>query len=241
MKSFSLAIVALSSATFVSALNHLPVVHSPRHPSAEVDSAPANTTSPEMETFILPDTFTIGMMGLSDNDYGAQNIHHVEGPDGRMIKRGTIALDDAEGSWGVTRSVKRMAKMAKGLVKRGSLPSKVEITWYSGNDLKNPGCQNKSKWQPNDSTLIFATKESSSVKCGAFYKLCTSNKKKCVTVRKWDFCEACELNHIDLSPAAFNKLYAASVGEVNGVLATSASTPNPYTSSDTKLYGPKTQ
>jgi len=114
----------------------------------------------------------------------------------------------------------------------------VVVTWYTGHDLENPSCWNKSVWTPTDESHACAVTLdgwSDKPKCLEFLELCLG--KKCVFVRVVDTCAGCApgSKHVDLTKAAFTALGSLDVGIMN-VKMRKATTPKKW---DTKLYGPK--
>lgn len=186
-------------------------------------------------------------------EYGATDVEEYgeglqkRGVLSRDTKRGVVEMGRGDGGalGFVRRAVKGAGEMVK-KVKRGSSWS-VVITWYNGNDLKNPSCGNKSKWTPTDKSMIFARtiKWSGGPNCGDFVLIChKTNKKKCVYVREWDTCGGCtpDIPHMDLTTGAFAKLYDLDVGLVTGIVAKKVSQPfTTWGTAQNNAYGPKTQ
>jgi hypothetical protein len=110
----------------------------------------------------------------------------------------------------VVASIKGVAdKVWKGLKGIGKKQD-ATITWYTGNDLKNPSCWANTKWAPTDKSFAAAlTMEgwTTRPKCFKFLELC-NGPKKCVFVRVIDTCAGCKKGsrHIDLTRAAFGAL-----------------------------------
>lgn len=148
----------------------------------------------------------------------------------QMVKR------DIPGTMG------RHFKRAQELVKRMS----VKITWYTGHDLLNPSCAQTSGWAPSDSSLAAAVTIQWAGKpgCGKFVKIAHKTKPKVtVVVRIVDSCGGCAADsaHIDLTQAAFQKLYNLDVGQVEGLKAKIVKAPkgHKWTQKDINTYGPK--
>jgi len=102
---------------------------------------------------------------------------------------------------------------------------RVKITWYTGHDLLNPACIPESaNWAPTDESHVAAVTIDwpGKPQCGNFVKIQhATNKKKHVIVRVVDSCGGCPPGepHIDLTKAAFEKLYDEDVGMVEGLKA----------------------
>lgn len=114
----------------------------------------------------------------------------------------------------------------------------VVITWYTGHDLENPSCWDKSVWTPTDDSHICAVTLNGwtdKPKCFDFLELCAG--KKCVFVRVIDTCAGCAAGskHVDLSKSAFTALGSLDTGTMN-VQMRKATKPKTWNS---KLYGPK--
>ncbi|KDR83851.1 hypothetical protein GALMADRAFT_236271 [Galerina marginata CBS 339.88] len=139
---------------------------------------------------------------ISDNDMeGVSNHRRSSQSKGKPGIGGTIS--------GVLGSV---IQGLKGIGK--SEP--VTITWYTGQDLKNPSCWADGNWAPTDQSFACAlTMEgwTTRPKCFKFLEVCQS-PKKCVFVRVVDTCAGCApgSKHIDLTRAAFGQLADYDVG-----------------------------
>ncbi|KAF9263505.1 hypothetical protein L218DRAFT_835465, partial [Marasmius fiardii PR-910] len=97
----------------------------------------------------------------------------------------------------------------------------VTITWYTGEDLKNPSCWLQSVWAPTDKSFVCAvTLEGWTDKpqCFKFLELC-NGPDKCVFVRVVDTCAGCEKGsrHVDLTKAAFAALADLDTGRLEDV------------------------
>jgi len=164
-------------------------------------------------------------------------VDYDEDQENEREKRGSVKLElGSDGSWELAKRSDELRK-----VKRGSMTN-GQATWYSDGDLKNPGCWNKSRWQPGNNSKVCAFQESSKfAKCGQFVKLC--NGKKCTVCRKWDFCASCNSKHVDLGPAAFKELGPLDEGVINKL--TISTTSQPFPNSQWKKYmtqyGPQNQ
>ncbi|KAI5476166.1 hypothetical protein MNV49_000327 [Pseudohyphozyma bogoriensis] len=119
------------------------------------------------------------------------------------------------------KSVAKKAKQAKSSVRLRIATSIAKfsavITWYTGHDLLNPYCAQKSGWTPTDQSMIAAVTEQwgkSRPACGSFLNLKTPGSTKSIVVRVVDLCGGCAPGsaHVDLSIAAFKALYALDVG-----------------------------
>ncbi|KAG8912035.1 hypothetical protein FRC01_005335 [Tulasnella sp. 417] len=94
----------------------------------------------------------------------------------------------------------------------------VIITWYTGQDLKNPSCWPQSKWAPTDESFACAlTLEGwdSKPDCFKFLELC-NGPSKCIFVRVVDTCAGCKKGskHVDLTKAAFSQLADLDTGKL---------------------------
>ncbi|KAM0750999.1 hypothetical protein T439DRAFT_223550 [Meredithblackwellia eburnea MCA 4105] len=136
--------------------------------------------------------------------------------------------------------------LAKRIVKRAT-NFKAVITWYTGKDLLNPYCADASGWTPTDNSMIAAVTEKwgpGRPACGSYLQLCTLTGKACIVVRVVDLCGGCApgVNHVDLSIAAFKKLYALDIGLVKGIKVKTLSGPpvstKKWTARLKALYGP---
>jgi len=154
--------------------------------------------------------------------YGRNNTKHdlstVETPRGRLARRSKKSGGGSIGSaiqHAVDAALKGIGKIEQ-----------VTITWYTGNDLKNPSCWDKSVWAPSDDSFACAvTLEgwANRPKCFKFLELC-NGPKKCIFVRVVDTCAGCAKGskHVDLTKAAFEALATLDQGtlDVNMRLAT---------------------
>ncbi|KAF8312259.1 hypothetical protein DL93DRAFT_2149493 [Clavulina sp. PMI_390] len=117
----------------------------------------------------------------------------------------------------------------------------VIITWYSGNDLKNPSCWSDSVWTPTDESFICAlTLEgwTNRPKCFSFLELC-NGPSKCIFVRVVDTCAGCAVgsHHVDLTQSAFSKLANLDTGVLNVNMRAAQLPANVVW--NTALWGPK--
>ncbi|PLW51498.1 hypothetical protein PCANC_00705 [Puccinia coronata f. sp. avenae] len=102
---------------------------------------------------------------------------------------------------------------------------RVVITWYTGHDLLYPACFSESdNWAPTDDSMVAAVtiEWPGKPKCGAFVRIQHGSKKhKSIVVRIVDSCAGCATGsaHLDLTKAAFEKLYDEDVGMVEGLKA----------------------
>jgi len=115
----------------------------------------------------------------------------------------------------------------------------VIITWYTGNDLKNPSCWETSVWTPTDDSFACALTLdgwTTRPKCFSFLELC-NGPKKCIFVRVVDTCAGCAKGskHVDLTKAAFTKLAPLGQGLLNVQMRLST----PPKTWDINLWGPK--
>ncbi|EIW82399.1 hypothetical protein CONPUDRAFT_54045 [Coniophora puteana RWD-64-598 SS2] len=86
----------------------------------------------------------------------------------------------------------------------------VAITWYTGQDLKNPSCWSNGHWTPSDKSMVGAvTLEGwkSKPECLKFVQIC-NGPEKCIFVRIVDTCAGCAKGsrHVDLTKNAFTQL-----------------------------------
>ncbi|KIY46631.1 hypothetical protein FISHEDRAFT_66390 [Fistulina hepatica ATCC 64428] len=93
-----------------------------------------------------------------------------------------------------------LAKVLQSIQPQGK-PEPIKVTWYTGNDLKNPSCWPNGKWSPTDASFIAALSEDG--KGGL--QLCNT-PQKCTFARVGDTCAGCKEKHIDLTRAAFGHL-----------------------------------
>ncbi|WAQ91330.1 hypothetical protein PtA15_14A213 [Puccinia triticina] len=121
----------------------------------------------------------------------------------------------------------------------------TKITWYTGHDLLNPYCAQKSGWTPTDSSLIIAVTQEWKMrpKCGDFFELVVVDKNvgqvgKSVIARVVDLCGGCapQVAHADLSKAAFTRLFNLDVGVVSGLAMRKVAPPKKW---NVALYGPR--
>lgn len=94
-----------------------------------------------------------------------------------------------------------------------------KLTWYNGNDLKNPACGGN---DPNDNSYIVAVSEKDSPwKCGDKLKLINNGNNKSVNVKVVDYCKACESDpskHIDATIGVYKELgIKLTLGEAKNV------------------------
>ncbi|KAM0790054.1 hypothetical protein ACM66B_005382 [Microbotryomycetes sp. NB124-2] len=121
------------------------------------------------------------------------------------------------------------------------------ITWYTGQDLKNPSCGRTSGWTPTDNSLVTAPTlqwGANRPPCGAFIQLRAPNSNRAVIVRVWDSCGGCapHVPHLDLSTRAFKALYPIDVGKVKGVQWSYVGQPfKKWGRQQVAMYGPKKQ
>ncbi|KAH8917360.1 hypothetical protein BT69DRAFT_671685 [Atractiella rhizophila] len=164
--------------------------------------------------------------------------------DGRELQYGLMdEFESLESHSPVARSIARKKSMLRTLVRRASdvmngAVVKSRITWYSGQNLRNPYCWQQSKWQPTDSSMIAAVTLGwkNGPDCGTFITLTDPKSKKSVLVRVVDMCASCSGPWADLSKSAFKKLFSLDVEQVDGLLMKKVSPPKEW---DTKKYGPK--
>ncbi|ESK97652.1 secreted protein [Moniliophthora roreri MCA 2997] len=107
-------------------------------------------------------------------------------------------------------SVSGAVSGVKNALKATGKSEEVTITWYTGNDLRNPSCWSENVWTPTDESFICAlTQEGwiSKPECFKFLELC-NGPRKCVFVRVVDTCQGCApgSKHVDLTKAAFSAL-----------------------------------
>ncbi|PLW30279.1 hypothetical protein PCANC_23356 [Puccinia coronata f. sp. avenae] len=121
----------------------------------------------------------------------------------------------------------------------------TKITWYTGHDLLNPYCAQKSGWTPTDNSMIIAVTQEwkQRPKCGDFFELTVVDKHsgqvgKSVIARVVDLCGGCapQVAHADLSKAAFTKLFNLDVGVVSGLAMRKVAPPKKW---NKDLYGPR--
>ncbi|SCZ88431.1 BZ3500_MvSof-1268-A1-R1_Chr10-2g02955 [Microbotryum saponariae] len=153
-----------------------------------------------------------------------------------------------------SKKSKKSSKKSKSKKKKTSTSSSggdvpPDATWYTKKDLLNPSCGRKSHWTPTDRSLVVAPTERWAHRpaCGSFLRITAPGSKKSVVVRVWDTCGGCAPNvpHVDLTIAAFTKLWPQAVGLVKGVhvqvLSGPPFNPTKWDSHMVALYGPKTQ
>ncbi|WAR57440.1 hypothetical protein PtB15_8B487 [Puccinia triticina] len=111
---------------------------------------------------------------------------------------------------------------------------KVVITWYTGHDLLFPSCfPDDANWAPTDDSMVAAVtiEWPGKPKCGSFVRIHHHSKKsKSIVVRIVDTCAGCPPGqpHLDLTKAAFEKLYDEDVGMVAGLKAKVIPCPSKY-------------
>ncbi|MBW0486221.1 hypothetical protein O181_025936 [Austropuccinia psidii MF-1] len=129
------------------------------------------------------------------------------------------------------------------MIKGATIP--VVITWYTGHDLLNPYCAQRSKWTPTDNSLVIAVTQvwSNRPQCGDFFELKVKGKHTgqtgvSVIARVVDLCGGCppEVPHADLSKAAFTRLFNLDVGLASGLAMRKVSPPKKWNDA---LYGPR--
>lgn len=232
MKSFSIVALSFSLYPIISAASSSSETNVlPTYSNSSQEVTHYDTSNQSEEGWI---DITPGLLIYNGDQSGYQVEFDQENENLQGKKRGLIQLEQSNGAWEIAkRSVGNVFRK----VKRGSM-SGVEGTWYAGSDLKNPGCWQKSHWQPNDNTHVCALQESSNfAACGAFIQLCY--KKKCTYCRKVDFCASCKKDHIDMSPGAFKALASLDVGVIEGMTAKTVKQPfSKWTSTQTNMYGP---
>ncbi|KAH9452874.1 hypothetical protein MJO28_008209 [Puccinia striiformis f. sp. tritici] len=126
---------------------------------------------------------------------------------------------------------------------------RVVITWYTGHDLLFPACfADSDNWAPTDDSMVAAVtiEWPGKPKCGAFVKIQHgSDPKKSILVRIVDSCGGCAPGkpHIDLTIAAFEKLYPQDTGMVENLKAKVVSCPahieENWTQDIIDRFGPK--
>lgn len=115
--------------------------------------------------------------------------------------------------------------MKSSLRRRAQRAMRVVITWYTGHDLLYPSCfSDQDNWAPTDESMVAAVtiEWPGKPKCGSFVKIQHKSKKqKFIVVRIVDTCAGCASGsaHLDLTKAAFQKLYDEEVGIVEGLKA----------------------
>jgi len=137
-------------------------------------------------------------------------------------------------SGGIGSAVNTVAKM-EGI----GAAETVKITWYSGDDLKNPSCWANPGWAPTDSSFACALTLEGWVGhpgCLHFLELC-NGPDICVFVRVVDSCAGCAkgTKHVDLTKAAFEALADLNLGVLR-VQMRIATDPDKWFES---LWGPK--
>jgi len=122
--------------------------------------------------------------------------------------------------------------MKSSLRRRARKAMRVVITWYTGHDLLYPSCfSDQDNWAPSDESMVAAVtiEWPGKPKCGSFVRIQhKTNKHKSVVVRIVDTCAGCAAGsaHLDLTKAAFQKLYDEEVGMVEGLKAKVIPTPS---------------
>ncbi|OAV92490.1 hypothetical protein PTTG_06392, partial [Puccinia triticina 1-1 BBBD Race 1] len=151
----------------------------------------------------------------------------------------TKAISKAKGLSALLNSNQPQLDVMKGAI------IQTKITWYTGHDLLNPYCAQKSGWTPTDSSLIIAVTQEWKMrpKCGDFFELVVVDKHvgqvgKSVIARVVDLCGGCapQVAHADLSKAAFTRLFNLDVGVVSGLAMRKVAPPKKW---NVALYGPR--
>lgn len=168
----------------------------------------------------------------------------------RDVLRREVELDlneRGEISWPANfDDVSRLAKRAKRkAVKKTSRKFSAFITWYTGKDLQNPYCADRSGWTPTDSSMIAAVTLNwgkNRPACGSYLALKAPNGRS-VVVRLVDMCGGCKpgVPHVDLSQSAFKALYGLGVGKVGNVKVSVLGHPpvaSSYNAKHKNKYGP---
>ncbi|EFP75439.2 hypothetical protein PGT21_004596 [Puccinia graminis f. sp. tritici] len=157
----------------------------------------------------------------------------------KLPKYNPKALSKSKGLQTLLNPTHPQLDVAKGAI------IQTKITWYTGHDLLNPYCAQKSGWTPTDSSLIIAVTQEwkQRPKCGDFFEITVVDKHagqvgKSVIARVVDLCGGCapERAHADLSKAAFTKLFTLDVGVVSGLAMRKVAPPKKW---NVALYGPR--
>ncbi|THV08657.1 hypothetical protein K435DRAFT_772096 [Dendrothele bispora CBS 962.96] len=150
-----------------------------------------------------------------DQNAESWNLNSTQRQDSNKIKRSSKkssskskTIKASASAW--INSVSGLKKLSKlsGLKGSGSKES-VKITWYTGQDLKNPSCWSNIDWAPTDDSFVCAlTLEGWKNKPDCFKFLEVCHESKCVFVRVVDTCAGCApgTRHVDLTKAAFGQL-----------------------------------
>ncbi|KIM46289.1 hypothetical protein M413DRAFT_64723 [Hebeloma cylindrosporum] len=172
---------------------------------------------------------------LAFDDSQAGDYSAIENRSKKPKKTPKTAHNKAGLGGAITGVVNGVLKGLKGIGK----PEPVIITWYTGQDLKNPSCWANGKWAPTDASFACALTMdgwSSRPKCFKFLELCHT-PKRCVFVRVVDTCAGCAKGskHVDLTRAAFRQLADFDVGVLTVQLRPATEPKQWYE----KLWGPQ--
>ncbi|GAA5879109.1 hypothetical protein JCM16303_001301 [Sporobolomyces ruberrimus] len=182
--------------------------------------------------------------GHANKNRTKQKNKKKSSPKMNRVTRNTSSKKKSSNSGGSTTA----KGISKSLVKlANSIPRfSAFITWYTGVDLQKPYCADRSGWTPKDSALIAAfTLDYGKGKpaCGSFLQLKSPSNNKSVIVRLVDMCGGCKpgIAHVDLSKAAFQKLFSLDVGKVGDIEVSTLSGPpfKEWTNELKALYGPQ--
>jgi expansin (peptidoglycan-binding protein) len=108
-----------------------------------------------------------------------------------------------------TDSIETQAGNVAELEQRSS--SKAQITYYGGQQLKNPACGGP---VPTSNSMVAAVMDGGDYVCGDRIKIKHGNRV--VSVKVVDFCTSCSQSAIDLTPGAFSRLANLKQGTIRG-------------------------
>lgn len=95
-----------------------------------------------------------------------------------------------------------------------------KVTYYSGNQLKNPRCPGHKN--PNDNSMIAAVSADSPFNCGDRVKITDHHSGKDAIVTVIDRCAGCTADWIDVTKGVFRKMAPLDKGVIHGVSMTMA-------------------
>ncbi|KAI9601964.1 hypothetical protein KEM48_001253 [Puccinia striiformis f. sp. tritici PST-130] len=196
-----------------------------------------------------------GLVHLTRNSGGKDEASHPDSLPFKKTAKRFIRLKRSSKKQKQTKSVSKSISKAKNLESLLNTNSQLDvmkgatiqtkITWYTGHDLLNPYCAQKSGWTPTDNSLVIAVTQEWKMrpKCGDFFELVVVDKHagqigKSVVARVVDLCGGCapQVAHADLSKAAFTRLFNLDVGVVSGLAMRKVAPPKKW---NTDLYGPR--
>jgi len=249
MKS-AIAILALS--TFVSASFKPASDHRLQITSRSFGNVTDEIATEDYDKYVVYDD---SEDGWTDIGFGAMMLDNSVPDQNALAKRDNngrrdwgsidtaLEFDERSGEFKFPRSWEEAKSTVTKISKRATSWS-AKLTWYTGHDLLNPSCCDRSGFTPSDHSMVAAVTEIWSAKpaCGSYVVIRPKGSKKAIYVRVVDTCGGCppQVAHFDLTKAAFSKLMSLDIGVATGAEVKIVKSPvKTYTKAVIAAYGPK--